>query len=98
MPELTFGRPKSYPKIVTPEIEAKREVERNVVRKQLSPAYVEIYNKAIVTASDEDLKLMSTASAKIIHEMDPDVPEIMIQNGIILAKAEFGIRQNNPAR
>lgn len=98
MSELTFGRSKSYPKPITPEIEAKREVSREAVRKLLSPAFVEIYNTTIVTASDEDLRLMSGASSKTIHAMNPDVSEIMIQNGIILAKTEFSIRQNHPAR
>jgi hypothetical protein len=96
MTELTFGRPKSYPKIVTPEIEAKREVERNKFREDLTPGQVQLYNNAIVPAPEEDLRVMSTASVEIVRSIEPGLSEIAIRNGMLMAKVELEIRQRNP--
>jgi len=92
MAELTFGRLKSYPKPITPEVEAKREAERVILRAKLTPSYLVIYDKVVVKESDADLKVIAQASCEQVHTMYPEVAEVVIKNWITLAGWELAIR------
>lgn len=97
MQELTFGRLSTYPKAITPEIEAKREKVRDVFRATLTPAYVHIYNEGVVPCSDEEILATSRGSAELISKRNPEVPLLAIKNAIVLAQQEWEIRKLFPA-
>jgi len=92
MPELTFGRLQSYPKPITPEVEAKREAERVELRKKLTPSYLVIYDKVVVKESDADLRVIARASYEQVRALYPEVAEAVIKNWILLAGWELAIR------
>lgn len=92
MQELTFGRLRSYPKPITPEIEAKREAKRIQLRKLLNPSHVAFYDKAVVIASDEDLKAIVHTTFEQIHVLYPEIDERLFKNWITLAGWERDIR------
>lgn len=92
MQELTFGRLQNYPKPITPELEAKREAERVVLRAKLTPSYLNIYNAVVVKESDADLRVIAHASYEQVHAIYPDFAEAVIRNWITLADWELAIR------
>jgi hypothetical protein len=92
MGELTFGRLQSYPKPISPEVEAKREAERVELRKKLTPSYLVIYDKVVVKESDADLRVIAHASYEQVHALYPEVAEAVIKNWILLAGWEIAIR------
>ena len=95
MQELTFGRLRRYPKAITPEVEAAREAERIELRKTMTPAYVTIYDKVVAKESDDDLKAIARSTFELIHELYPDIVEIVAKNWITMSNWELAIRQRN---
>jgi len=97
MQELTFGRLSVYPKVVIPEIEAKRERVRDVFRATLTPAYVHAYNDGVVPLRDEVLLAISKESVENFLLRNPGLSVMSVKNTITLAKQEMAIRGAFPA-